>query len=186
MNITKRTEIAFLALAAFLCSCRPTETGVQPAAQDKAPEKFALFSDDFADGGAVPEMLTCDGRNLSPALKWTGAPADTAAFALTVRDPDAPGGEFLHWAVADIPAGTFEAPRGVRFQPPVKELENDFTVRGYGGPCPPPGKPHRYVFTLYALDAAGAGDTLPELEKFVKNHAIAKAVLKGVYKRKGK
>lgn len=186
MNMPKMTDIVLLALAAFLCSCRPTETAVQPAARDKAPEKFTLSSDDFYDGGVIPETLTCDGKNVSPVLKWTGTPANTVSFAITVRDPDAPGGDFLHWAAADIPAHISEAPRGARLQAPAKELENNFTALGYGGPCPPPGKPHRYVFTLYALDATGAGGTLPELEKFVKEHTIAKAVLEATYKRKEK
>lgn len=186
MSMPKKTEFFFLILAASLCSCRPTDNGIQPSAQDKAPEKFTLSSDDFADGGAIPATLTCDGRNVSPVLRWTGTPANTVSFAITVRDPDAPGGDFLHWAAADIPAHISETPGGAKLQPPVKELENNFTALGYGGPCPPPGKPHRYVFTIYALDAAGAGGTLPELEKFLKDHTIAKSVLVGTYKRKEK
>lgn len=183
--MAKRTF--FLALAALLCSCRQPDSGTQPANPANAPGAFTLSSEDLSDGGPLPALCTCDGQNLSPALKWANAPAKTAAFALIMRDLDAPNGDFLHWAAADIPAAAVALPRGVKFKAPALELENDFIEPGYGGPCPPPGNPHRYVFTLYAVDLSGTGMTrLAELDSFLKRHTLAQASLTGLYQRKEK
>jgi Raf kinase inhibitor-like YbhB/YbcL family protein len=102
----------------------------------------------------------CGGGNLSPALRWSGAPAGTQSFALTVHDPDAPtgGSGWWHWVVYDIPnrvTGLAEGagmPNGISLPGSSQQGRSDFGFAGYGGPCPPEGdKPHRYVFTLYAL-----------------------------------
>ena len=120
MRMAKRTY--FLALAALLSSCRQPEGGTAPAGPAKTPDAFALSSEDLSDGASIPALFTCDGQNLSPALKWANAPAKTAAFALIMRDLDAPSGDFLHWAAADIPAAAIALPRGVKFKAPALEL----------------------------------------------------------------
>jgi Raf kinase inhibitor-like YbhB/YbcL family protein len=120
-----------------------------------------LLSRDFADGATLPPAQVyagygCTGGNVSPALSWTGAPTGTRSFALTMTDPDAPGGTWWHWVMFDIPAGTQALARGagsaLSQMPGVRQARNDFGTRDYGGACPPAGDPpHRYVFTVHAL-----------------------------------
>jgi Raf kinase inhibitor-like YbhB/YbcL family protein len=98
----------------------------------------------------------CHGKNQSPELQWSGAPAGTKSFAITMFDPDAAGPGWWHWAVTGIPADTHELPTNASASGSLKRLHaveasNDFARPGYGGPCPPPGKPHRYIVTVYAL-----------------------------------
>jgi len=123
---------------------------------------FQLISDDLKDGDTMPEAhvfngMGFHGANLSPHLKWSGAPAGTRSFVLTLYDPDAPTGSgWWHWVVANIPATTSELPRGSGngqggLPRGAVEGRTDYGSAGYGGPAPPPGKPHRYIFTLYAL-----------------------------------
>src|SRR5438093_9758562 len=111
---------------------------------------FTLTSPSFAEGEAIPVKHTCDGENKAPALRWEGAPA-AKSFVLIVDDPDAPGGTFTHWVLFDIPGAQRELPEGPAGVPGVGGA-NDFGKNGYGGPCPPRGAPHRYYFTLSALD----------------------------------
>ena len=103
----------------------------------------------------------CAGKNISPALKWSGAPKDTKSYAVTVYDPDAPTGSgWWHWVVVNIPADTTELPEGAgaeggKLPSGAMQVKTDFGKPGYGGPCPPQGdKPHRYIFTVYALKTA--------------------------------
>ncbi|HEX4585579.1 MAG TPA: YbhB/YbcL family Raf kinase inhibitor-like protein [Burkholderiaceae bacterium] len=123
---------------------------------------FELRSTDVGEGAALPKAQVysgfgCTGDNLSPALSWTGAPAATQSFALTVYDPDAPTGSgWWHWIVYDLPPTTTSLPRGIGQAAPLPsgavEARNDYGARSFGGACPPPGdKPHRYIFTIYAL-----------------------------------
>jgi Raf kinase inhibitor-like YbhB/YbcL family protein len=111
---------------------------------------FVLTSPAFHQGGAIPKRYTCDGANVSPALRWTAPPAHTASFSLTVFDPDAPGGGFLHWHIARLPAEARGLPAGSHLGG-----RNGSGADGYTGPCPAAGAPHHYRFTLRALDRAG-------------------------------
>ncbi len=130
-------------------------------------DQFRISSPAFQPNGTVPAEQVfdgwgCKGRNVSPALRWSGAPAGTKSFALTVYDPDAPTGSgFWHWQIFNIPAAVTELAAGAG--DPTRRLapagtvhgRNDYGSIGYGGPCPPQGdKPHRYVFTLFALKVA--------------------------------
>jgi Raf kinase inhibitor-like YbhB/YbcL family protein len=112
-----------------------------------AAKRFTLSSPAFAQGRTIPIAYTCDGRNVSPALRWTAPPKATRSFALIMDDPDAPSGTFTHWLAWSIPAG---ARRLVVGQRPLREGTNGAGRIGYVGPCPPSGT-HRYVFRLYAL-----------------------------------
>lgn len=151
---------------------------------------FALATKAFANGGEIPKKHTCDGADVSPALSWNDAPAGTQSFALIADDPDAPVGTWTHWILWDIPAKSTGLPEGV---PKVEESgdgarqgRNDFRHIGFGGPCPPPGKPHRYFFKLYALDSklgVTAGANRSELERAMKGHVLAQAELMGKYGR---
>ena len=144
----------------------------------------------FPVDGAIPRKHTCDGADLSPALSWSGAPAGTKSFALISDDPDAPVGTWVHWVLYDLPPIAMGLPEGV---PRAREIEgggrqrtNDFRKVGYGGPCPPPGKPHRYYFRIYALDrtlALPPGATKQEVLGAAKGHVLAEAALIGLYGR---
>ena len=149
-----------------------------------------IKSKSISPGGEFPKRETCDGQNTSPQLAWSGAPPGTRSFALILDDPDAPGGTFTHWMVWSIPAGTHEFPENL---PKTAELadgarqgRNDFGKVGYGGPCPPPGKPHRYFFRLLALDnapAVKAGAGREELERALQGHILGRGELMGRYAR---
>lgn len=172
------------ALAAlFVCACSFSGGGGKPLLSARQP--FILASDDFADNSPIPETHTCDGRGISPSLKWKGAPAAAKSFALAVRDPDAPSGNFAHWTVLDIPASSSGVAAGGKFPPGSRELVNDANTIGYRGPCPPSGT-HRYVFTLYALDIESSASDPAGLEEFLSRHTLARAVLTGLYTRKAK
>ena len=120
-----------------------------------------LSSDAFPDGSVIePPYVepSCGGTNVSPDLRWSGAPEGTRSYALTCFDPDAPTGSgWWHWIAFDIPAGVTALEAGIGPDAPFRQWENDYGYRGYGGPCPPPGPAHRYVFTVYALDVAELG-----------------------------
>jgi Raf kinase inhibitor-like YbhB/YbcL family protein len=113
---------------------------------------LALTSPAFANGGRIPVRYTCDGAGLSPPLRWTAPPGGTRSFALTVVDPDAPGGNFVHWTASAIPASVRALPAGARAP---KEGLNSAGGRGWTAPCPPAGPAHRYVFTLRAVGPGG-------------------------------
>jgi len=152
---------------AFALTCVVMAATATPANLSQAGEIFTLTSADFNDGGKIgPRQVFndagCNGANRSPSLTWRNAPAGTRSFAITIFDRDAPGRGWWHWAVANLPANVTSLPEnasaaGVLGKLGAVEARNDFDVDGYGGPCPPPGNPHRYVITVYALRL----DTLP-------------------------
>ena len=145
---------------------------------------FTLSSPAFADGAGIPVRHTCDGQDLSPRLTWSGTPRGTRSLALVMDDPDAPRGTFTHWVVHDLPADLTELGEDATLG---TQGRNSFGRRGYGGPCPPPGdEPHRYRFTLYALDVptiALANGTREELEAKMDTHVLGTALLVGRYQR---
>jgi Raf kinase inhibitor-like YbhB/YbcL family protein len=161
--------------------------------------KFTLTSSDIAAGKAIAAAQVfsgfgCSGGNISPALAWSNAPAGTKSFALLMHDPDAPTASgWWHWVVYDIPADTTSLPAGAG--DPHKKLmpagalqgRTDFGTPGYGGPCPPPGKPHRYYLRLYALKVAKldvpADATAAFIGFSVNAAALGKAELMGLYGR---
>jgi len=151
---------------------------------------FSLKSPAFANGGEIPKRYTCDGADLSPAVAWEGVPAGALSLALIAVDPDAPMGTWTHWIIWNIPAKVTAMPEGAPktelLDKDARQGRNDFKRIGYGGPCPPPGKPHRYFFKLYALDAkldvkAGAGRN--ELEPAMKRHILSQTEWMGTYRR---
>ena len=125
--------------------------------QAEAPKTLTVRSTAFAPGGPIPRLYTCDGRDISPPLEWSGIPSDATQLTLTMNDPDAPGGNFIHWQMSELsPRSSGLAAGG---QPAVGNAgTNSFGTTGYRGPCPPRGeKPHRYVLTVTAF---GAGRTV--------------------------
>lgn len=187
-----RTSILPLLLLGLACPARAGE-----AAKDKASGRkpvLTLESSAFKAGGAIPKRFTGDGEDVSPELRWAGAPAKTKSFVLIMDDPDAPPGTWVHWVVYGIPADATALAEGL---PKTPKLPNgarqgecwgvaEFERVGYHGPQPPKGKPHHYSFRLYALDIA---PELPEkatkkqLEKAMRKHVLAKAELIGLYQR---
>ena len=149
-----------------------------------------LTSTAFSNGEAIPVTHTADGPDTSPPLAWAGAPEGTESFALICDDPDAPMGTWVHWVYYNIPPDLSSLPEGV---PPVEEPptggshgKNDFGRIGYGGPSPPPGRPHRYFFKLYALDTElqlAPGATKKQLLQAMQGHILAEGQLMGNYQR---
>lgn len=156
----------------------------------EAPMTIKLTSPAFEEGETIPSKHTCDGEDISPALSWSDVPESTKSFALICDDPDAPAGTWVHWVLYGVPSDTTSLPEGVPADQAVEGVglqgRNDFKRIGYGGPCPPPGKPHRYFFKLYALDSRlelKPGATKKDLESALKGHVLAQGQLVGRYKR---
>lgn len=149
-----------------------------------------LTTPTFSPGGPIPKPCTCDGGDRSPALGWSEIPVDTRSFALICDDPDAPRGTWVHWVLFNLPADAVELSEGVPGAPELpsgaRQGVNDFHKVGYGGPCPPPGAPHRYFFRLSALDCKlnlSAGITRSELGQAMAGHVLAEATIMGTYGR---
>jgi Raf kinase inhibitor-like YbhB/YbcL family protein len=159
---------------------------------------FALSSDSVTDGGplAVDQIggiLGAGGRDISPQLSWSGFPASTRSFAVTVYDPDAPtAAGFWHWAVANLPVGVTSLPAGfgdgAQHVDGAITLANDASLKRYVGAAPPPGHgPHRYFIVVHAVDVERldlAEDATPGFLGFeLYSHAIARAVIHGIFER---
>ena len=141
-----------------------------------------ITSPEFGNREMIPKKFTCQGEDISPELRIEGIPDGTKSLALIVDDPDAPMGMWVHWVVFDIPVTGTIAEGSV----PRKQGINDFKKIGYGGPCPPPGRPHRYFFKIYALRSPldlKPGATKEELLDAMEGHVIEAAQLMGKFKR---
>ena len=163
---------------------------------------LSVTSDSFKDGDYLTNDFVlsadfgfgCSGGNKSPHLKWSGAPEGTKSFAVTCYDPDAPTGSgFWHWLVVNIPANVTELALGAgstggELPPGALQTRTDFGAPGYGGPCSPPGShPHRYLFTVFAVNADKLNvkaDTSAAIVGFNLNfNTLAKAAIMGLFKR---
>ena len=152
--------------------------------------KIELKTTSFTPGGFIPKRYTCEAADVSPALAWTDPPPGTQSFALIEDDPDAPSGTFVHWVVYDLPAAYRNLPEALsgnsQMSDGAKQGTNDFSRTGYSGPCPPPGKPHRYFIRLYALDAIlnlRPAVRRKELDAAMQGHILAQAELMGRFQR---
>ena len=151
---------------------------------------LAVSSPAFQEGGKIPPKYTCEGQDVSPALTWGEPPVETRSFVLVVDDPDAPGGVFTHWLLFNLPAGNRELSEAVPAQDQLQngslQGKNDFGKIGYDGPCPPLGRPHRYRFTLHALDQPldlTAGASKKQVIDAMQGHILAQGQLMGTYQR---
>jgi hypothetical protein len=182
----KRLRLSlFTTAAAFLFFCHSAAL-----AQTGGAMSLQLASTAFPANDMIPKKFTCQGADISPQLSWTGAPAGTKTFALIMDDPDAPAGTWVHWVLYDLPANIKELPEGVEKEEQLAngalQGRNDFRKTGYGGPCPPAGKPHRYFFKLYALDSnldLKAGASKADVERAIRNHTLGQAELVGRFGR---
>ncbi len=144
----------------------------------------------FPPQGSIPRTFTADGADVSPALAWSGAPARTRAFALIMDDPDAPVGLWTHWTLYNLPpeATTLaeNQPKAPTLPSGARQGKNTWGRLGYNGPSPPPGKPHRYFFRLYALSEPlelEAGAARQQLDMALKGKVLAEAQWMGTYGR---
>ncbi|MBS0960296.1 MULTISPECIES: kinase inhibitor [Acetobacter] len=157
---------------------------------------FVLTSPAFTEGQIMPQAQVYNGMgqsggNLSPALSWKGAPEGTKSFVVTVYDPDAPTGSgWWHWVVANIPADVTSLPEGAGsgkggLPPAAAQVRTDFGVPGYGGAAPPPGKPHRYIFRVDALDIpvidVSEQTSAAAVGFYVHHHTLGHATLTALY-----
>jgi Raf kinase inhibitor-like YbhB/YbcL family protein len=177
--------------ASALCAVLAAVSAGTPAA-GRAGEAMTMkiTSSAFEQGAKIPVKFTCDGPDLSPAIAWEGAPEGTRSFALIADDPDAPAGTWVHWVAYDLPASRRDLPEGLTTDAEMtgggRHGRNDFRKLGYGGPCPPPGKPHRYFFRIYALDIVlglEPGATKKQVLDAAEGHILAHAELMGTYGR---
>jgi Raf kinase inhibitor-like YbhB/YbcL family protein len=152
---------------------------------------MTLNSPAFQPGQPIPQKYACQGEDISPPLRWGNVPAGTQSLALICDDPDAPVGTWVHWVIYGIPASMAELPEKVpateTLPSGAKQGMNDFRRVGYGGPCPPPGGPHRYFFKLYALGtelSLKPRATKQDLLRAMQGHILAQAELMGTYQRK--
>jgi Raf kinase inhibitor-like YbhB/YbcL family protein len=161
-----------------------------PVSQGELDMKLQVSSAAFVEGGMIPERYTCAGEDLSPPLAWSGVPTGAESLVLIADDPDAPGGTWVHWVIYAMAPSLNNLPEGLPTTERVAGIgtqgKNGFRKLGYGGPCPPPGKPHRYYFKLYALEnllnaPPGAGKA--DVEKAMKGHILAEGQLMGQFGR---
>lgn len=157
------------------------------------PLPFTFTSSAFPPGQEIPRVHTCEGKDTSPPLAWTGVPHGTRSLALVVDDPDAPDPAapkrtWVHWVLYNLPPAASQLPGAVVSKDlPVGTLEgkNDWKRTGYGGPCPPIGR-HRYFFKLYALDLVLPdlkAPTKSDLERAMEGHVLGKVELVGTYQK---
>tara|TARA_B100000315_G_scaffold215210_1_gene214343 strand:- start:6372 stop:6923 length:552 start_codon:yes stop_codon:yes gene_type:complete len=153
--------------------------------------KFTISSSEFKNSHIIPSLFTCEGKDISPPLKWLKKPEGTKSFVLTCVDPDAPVGTWVHWICWNIPAGTLNFNKNIPSsdQKSMTQGMNSWGRIGYNGPCPPPGHgPHRYIFTLFALDlpelSLKSSSQWWELKRAMDGHILGKTKLMGKYERK--
>ncbi len=154
-----------------------------------------ITSPAFEYGKPIPVKYTCDGVDISPELRWNHIPPGTESLVLIMDDPDAPVGVFTHWVVFNLPPESRGIPEGANLSVifadaslvPV-EGRNDFGRIGYGGPCPPPGPPHRYFFRLYAVEGVlnlPRGARKEAVLSRIRGYILSEATYMGIYQRGG-
>ena len=192
--------LIMMLILTFACAGDRRSDDAKSGGQQKAVREdsmaFKITSPAFADGDTIPMKYTCDGDDISPALRWSGAPAGTKSFVLICDDPDAPMRTWVHWVLFNLgpKANSLDDNFDSKTSKSSGEEEfgnlidgiNDFRRLGYGGPCPPKGPAHRYFFRLYALDlflGLKTGASREDVERAIDGHILAKAELVGKYKR---
>ena len=158
--------------------------------KENVEKSIMISSDSFEENGYIPVRYTCDGEDISPEIHWSNIPEGTASIVIVMYDPDAPSDYFIHWIIYNIPPQITQLPEGEsgggRRSNIGSEARNDFGRIGYGGPCPPPGKPHRYYFLVLALDTfinVKTGSKPVDILKSIRGHIIAYGEFMGLYRR---
>lgn len=190
-----RFRIALAAVGLLLlAACGGDDGGDQPSSaapsasstETETESEYVVTSPAFDEGQPIPDGFTCDGQDQSPPLEWSGVPDGAVELALVMIDVDGPGGGFLHWTAWGIDPATGELPEA-SVPAGVVQGTNGANQVGYLGPCPPPGsEPHRYVFTLYALEeplTLAEGASIDELRAAIGEIAIGETDVVGTYQR---
>ena len=179
-----RTILVLMLVSSVLVACSSNTS------KEGTTMTIQISSSAFSEGQPIPKEYTCEGADVSPPLTWANVPEGVKSLALICDDPDAPVGTWVHWVLYNLPPETRELGDSVSTKPVLdngaRQGITDFKRPGYGGPCPPPGKPHRYFFKLYALDTAldlKEGATKKDVEKAMQGHILAQGQLMGTYKR---
>lgn len=174
--------LALVSHALIACGSEAGEEGVKMSIQITSPA--------FEEGKPIPKKHTCGGPDVSPPLEWKGVPEASKSLVIMCDDPDAAMGTWVHWVLFNLPPDATKIAENVAKKPILdggaRQGVNDFQRVGYGGPCPPPGKTHRYFFKLYALDTmidVGEGVHKKDVEKAMQGHVLAQGQLMGTYKR---
>lgn len=183
-----RVSIGGLLLLGVLCACQASQH--PPGTQEEAVMDLQLTSSSFLAGETIPKRHTCDGKDASPPLAWSGLPSGTESLVVIVDDPDAPVGTWVHWVVFNIQASSAGLEEAVPDSPVLEGVgvhgNNGWRRLGYGGPCPPSGPAHRYFFRLYALDSIldlEPGTSRKNVETAMQGHILAQGELVGRYGR---
>lgn len=183
----RRSLVVPIALILLVAACGSdggsgsSDDTTSTSAPPQEEVELALTSPAFADGDPIPDQYSWDGGNLSPPLAWEGVPSGAEELAITVVDPDA--ANFVHWVLTGITTTTTEVVEGETPSGAVEGL-NQFGEVGWGGPAPPPGEPHTYLFTLHVLsgtpdvDAATPG---PEAVAFIEDLTTDRAELRASF-----
>ncbi len=166
----------------FLAGCKSQEASLSQ--EGEVEMSIQITSSAFNEGDRIPRIYTCDDKNVSPPLEWTGVPSDTVSLALIMDDPDASAETWVHWVLYNLPADLSGVEQGISGN--GTEGKNDFNRMGYGGPCPPKGSNHRYYIKIYALDTMldlKSGATKAQVESAMRGHILAQGQLMGRYGR---
>jgi Raf kinase inhibitor-like YbhB/YbcL family protein len=167
----------------YVCAVLMLTIGFVGLARAEDKPKFELISSAFKHDEDIPEKYTCRGGDINPPVEFKNIPAKTKTLALTVHDPDAPEGTWVHWVVYNIPPTKGEVAEN---STPGYQALNDFGKYNYSGPCPSDEKQHHYVFRAYAVDTIlliNEGMTMKDLEKAMSGHVVAKSELIGLYRK---
>jgi Raf kinase inhibitor-like YbhB/YbcL family protein len=183
-----RITVWMLIILASVSACQ--DSAPEPQAEGGSELSLEIDSSAFEAGGNIPARYTCDGEDISPSLSWSEPPTGTESLTLICDDPDAPIGIWNHWVLFNLLPTARSLPENV---PPDEIVAgvgvhgfNSWRRTGYGGPCPPKGSDHRYLFKLYALDTGldlQAGASKQDVEKAMEGHILAEGQLVGRYGR---
>jgi Raf kinase inhibitor-like YbhB/YbcL family protein len=179
-----RWFVAAVLLVAVLAACGGDDEE-EPVPSAPSVAGFEFEEGAVAEGEPIDARYTCEGEDVSPELAWTGVPEGAAELILVVEDPDAPGGTFTHWLAFGIDPGETGMAEGAEGLD-LAQGENDMGEIGYGGPCPPEGETHDYVFRLLAVDAESGlddGASRDDVLAAVEGHVLGEAILTAPYSR---
>lgn len=185
--MSKATYLIVLVLATSSLIALPRRVASADKKSGRVEGRFVLSSSAFIHQGDIPEMYTCDGKDISPELQWANAPAETKSYVIVFHDPDALGGPWNHWVVINIPGNHDHIDQQVDVGAIGATIcTNSWEEQKYSGPCPPL-KEHRYIFTIYALDIPKLPLKQDARRKQVvaamQGHILAQAELMGRYQR---